>query len=116
MEAKSTKEKTNPIEGKTKKVMMKGMTESLPELLDLPVEILVIIFNFLPNRDIRCGVSLACKKFQEICQDESLVLVKDLCIYGDKKLAYRLRDYDYKAVSGIITQSMNLTSLKIKAN
>ena len=65
--------------------MMKGMTESLPELLDLPVEILVKIFNFLPNRDIRCGVSLACTKFQEICQDESLVPVKDLCIYGDKK-------------------------------
>ena len=50
MEAKSTTEKTSPIKEKTKKVMMKGMTESLPELLDLPVEVLVKIFNFLPNR------------------------------------------------------------------
>ena len=61
MEAKSTTEKTSPIKEKTKKVMMKGMTESLPELLDLPVEVLVKIFKFLPNRDIRCGISLACK-------------------------------------------------------
>ena len=61
MEAKSTTEKTSPIKEKTKKFMMKGMTESLPELLDLPVEVLVKIFNFLPNRDIRCGISLACK-------------------------------------------------------
>ena len=78
------------------------------------MEVLVKIFNFLPNRDIRCGVALAWKKFQEICKDESLVPVKDLCIYGDKKSSYWLRDYE--AVSGIITQSMNLTSLKIKAN
>ena len=64
--------------------MMKGMTESLPELLDLPVEVLVKIFNFLPNHhhDIRCGISLTCKKFHEICQDESLVPVKDLCLFG----------------------------------
>ena len=44
----------------------------------LPVEVLVKIFNYLPNQDIRCGVSLACKMFYEICRDESLVPVKDL--------------------------------------
>ena len=112
MEAKSTKEKTNLIKEKTKKALMKEMTKSLPELMDLPVEVLVKIFNFLPNHDIRCGVSLTCKNFYELCQDESLVPVKDLCIYGDKKHFYHLRDIE--AVSDIIVQSKNLTSLKIK--
>ena len=99
--------------------MMKGMTESLPELLDLPVEVLVKIFNYLSNRDIRCGVSLVCKRFQEICQDESLVPVKDLCIYGqpmgpeskDKQQFYGLENIG--AVFDVM--SKNLTSLKIKA-
>ena len=56
---------------------------------------------------------MTCKKFQEISQDESLVPVKDLCIYGDKKRFYSLRDIE--AVNDIIFQSKKLTSLKIKA-
>ena len=48
----------------------------------LPVEVLVKIFNYLPNRDIRCGISLVCKEFYKISRDDSLVPVKDLCIYG----------------------------------
>ena len=103
-----------------KKMMMKKTTKSLiAELEDLPVEVLVKIFNYLPNRDIRCGVSLACTKFQEICQDESLVPVKDLCIYGqpmgpeskDKQQFYGLENIG--AVFDVM--SKNLTSLKIKA-
>ena len=102
--------------------MMKEMTKSLAELEAMPVEVLVKIFNFLPNQDIRCGVSLTCKRFQEICQDESLVPVKDLCIYGqpedgkskkEGKQCYSLRNIG--AVFDIITQSKNLTYLKIKA-
>ena len=110
---------------KKKKAMMKETTKSLPppELKALPIEVLVKIFNFLPNHDIRCGVSLVCKKFQEICQDESLVPVKDLCIYGhpvgpkskkkgqEGKQLYSLSG----TVSNIIRQSKNLTFLKIKA-
>ena len=115
---------------KGKKTMMKETTKSLAEmeLKALPVEVLVKIFNFLPNHDIRCGVSLVCKKFYEICQDESLVPVKDLCIYGHPvgrkpkrnrksmkkgKQCYSLRNIE--AVSDTITQSKNLTFLKIKA-
>ena len=89
--------------------MMKETTKSLA----LPVEVLVKIFNFLPNHDIRCGVSLVCQKFYKICQDESLVPVKDLVIHGDKQLSYGLRDFE--AVSDIIVRSKTLTSLKIKA-
>ena len=101
-------------------MMMKKTTKSLiAELEDLPVEVLVKIFNYLSNRDIRCGVSLVCKRFQEICQDESLVLVKDLCIYGqpmgpeskDKQQFYGLENIG--AVFDVM--SKNLTSLKIKA-
>ena len=99
---------------------MKETTKSLA----LPVEVLVKIFNFLPNHDIRCGVSLVCKKFQEICQDESLVPVKDLCIYGhpdvdgkskknSEQCSYSLKDIG--AVSDIIRKSKNLNFLKIKA-
>ena len=114
MEARPSKEKTELVEEKRKKpAMTKEVTKSLSELKELPNEILVKIFNFLPNHDIRCGVSLACKKFKEICQDESLVPVKDLCIYGDKKNGWKLKDIG--AVSDIIVQSKNLTSLKIKA-
>ena len=51
-------------------------------LEDFPAEVLVKIFNFLSNHDIRCGISLTCKRFQKICQDESLVPVKDLSIKG----------------------------------
>ena len=103
-------EKTKIAEKEKKKSKTNEMTKSL---MDLPLEVLVKIFNFLQNHDIRCGVSLTCKKFQEISQDESLVPVKDLCIYGNKKYFYQLRDIE--AVSGIIAQSKNLTSLKIKA-
>ena len=99
----------------------------------MPGEVLVKIFNFLPNRDIRCGVSLVCQKFKKICQDESLVPVKDLCIYGhpvghpvdrnghpvDRKCkkkgkqCYSLSNVG--AVFDIIRKSKNLTFLKIKA-
>ena len=100
--------------------MMKKTTKSLiAELEDLPVEVLVKIFNYLSNHDIRCGVSLVCTRFQEICQDESLVPVKDLCIYGqpmgpeskDKQQFYGLENIG--AVFDVM--SKNLTSLKIKA-
>ena len=108
---------------KRKKIMMKETTKSLAELKALPIEVLVKIFNFLPNHDIRCVVSLVCKKFQEICQDESLVPVKDLCIYGHpvgrkskKKGQKGKQNYCLSgAVTDIIRQSKNLTFLKIKA-
>jgi len=101
-------------------MMMKKTTKSLiAELEDLPVEVLVKIFNYLSNRDIRCGISLVCKRFQEICQDESLVPVKDLCIYGqpmgpeskDKQQFYGVENIG----SVFDVMSKNLTSLKIKA-
>ena len=120
---RTSKEKTESVNKKRKKtMMMKEMTKSLAELKAMPVEVLVKIFNFLPNQDIRCGVSLTCKRFQEICQDESLVPVKDLCIYGqpedgkskkEGEQYYSLRNIG--AVFDIITQSKNLTYLKIKA-
>ena len=44
--------------------------------------------KFRENQDIRCEVSLACKWFYELCEDESLVPVKDLCIFGDKWRIY----------------------------
>ena len=110
---------------KRKKTMMKETTKSLAEseALLLPVEVLVKIFNFLPNHDIRCGVSLVCKRFYKICQDESMVPVKDLCIYGhpvgeidqEGKHLYNLSPGLNGTVSDIILQSKNLTSLKIKA-
>ena len=91
----------------------------------LPVEVLVKIFNFLPNHDIRCGISLTCKKFYEICQDESLVPVKDLCIYGRilgrcrvpdlRKWANNYNIRNIEAIKDIIIQSKNLNFLKIKS-
>ena len=126
MEARTSKEETELLEEEKRKksAMTKEVTKSMMmmELKDLPNEILVKIFNFLPNHDIRCGVSLACKKFKEICQDESLVPVKDLCIFGqpedgkskkEGEQYYSLRNIG--AVFDIITQSKNLTYLKIKA-
>ena len=109
-------EKTETVKAEKKKKLMTNETTKLP--MNLPVEVWVKIFNFLPNQDIRCGVSLACKKFREICQDESLVPVKDLFIYGGQgdggnKLSYDLRDF--WAVADIIIRSKNLTALKIKA-
>ena len=88
---------------------------------DLPVEVLVKIFNYLPNHDVRCGVALACKEFQKICQDESLVPVKDLSIKGHY---YKYRPesheqfYGLRNIGGIfdiILNSKYLTTLKIKA-
>ena len=116
-------EKLKARPNKRMKTMNKETTPSFSELEALPVEVLVNIFNYLPNRDIRCGVSLVCKKFQEICQDESLVPVKDLCIYGHpegrkskKKEQKGKQNYCLsEAVFDIIRQSKNLTSLKIKA-
>ena len=59
---KRTLEKTETVKEKKKKSMTNEMTKSL---MDLPAEILVKIFNFLPNHhhDIRYGISLTCKKF-----------------------------------------------------
>ena len=114
---------------KRRKTMMKETTNSMVEsgILQFPLEILVKIFNYLPNCDIRCRVSLICKRFYEICQDESLVPVKDLCIYGhsvspksmeigqEGKQYYCLSPPLIEVVSGIIRQSKYLTFLKIKA-
>ena len=137
MEAGPSKEKTKSVEKKGKKTMqkirkakMKEMTKSkFGEWKAMPEKVLVKIFNFLPNHDIRCGVSLVCQKFYKICQDKALVPVKDLCIYGrpvglerlkskkksqeDKQQCYTLRNLG--AVSNTISQSKNLTFLKIKA-
>ena len=91
------------------------------KLEDLPVEVLVKIFNYLPNHDVRCGVALACKEFQKICQDESLVPVKDLSIKGHY---YKYRPesheqfYGLRNIGGIfviIFNSKYLTTLKITA-
>merc|ERR1719150_3544870 len=101
-------------------MMMKKTTKSLiAELEDLPVEVLVKIFNYLSNHNIRCGVSLVCKRFQEICQDESLVPVKDLCIYGQPvgpKSKGKQQFYGLKNIGAVFeVMSKNLTFLKIKA-
>ena len=104
---------------------LKKLKEGLPRLRvslrrlkllgDMPNEILVKIFNFLPNHDVRFGISLACKRFHEICQDESLILVKDLCINGP--FGPELDPIHYprhvEAMSEKIVQSKHLTSLKI---
>ena len=112
---------------KRKKTSMKEMTKPLAESKPLPIEVLVKIFNFLPNHDIRCGVSLVCKEFYNICQNETLVPVKDLCIYGHPvgpkskekgqkgKQVYSLSPGLSGAVADIIRRSKNLTYLKIKA-
>ena len=108
---------------------LKKLKEGLPRLRvslrrlkllgDMPNEILVKIFNYLPNHDVRFGISLACKRFHEICQDESLVLVKDLCINGRPfglPGPLSRKPYDprhVKAMSEKIVQSKHLTSLKI---
>ena len=92
----------------------------------IPVEIWAKILNYLPyicvyEDNITCELSLVCKKFEEICQSESLVPVKDLCIYGDKKHqgfwtarpSYGLRDFE--SVAEIIIRSKKLTALKFKS-
>ena len=133
MEARPSKEKTESVDEEGKKTTYSILNPLAPEFVPrarrkmaLPVEVLVKIFNFLPNHEIRCRISLVCKTFYEICQDESLVPVKDLCIYGHPvgckrnrkskkkgKQSYSLRNIE--AVSDTITQSKNLTFLKIKA-
>ena len=129
MEASLSKGKTESVDEEGKKttyILDPLAPEFVPRArlkIVLPVEVLVKIFNFLPNQDIRCGVSLTCKRFYEICRDQSLVPVKDLCIYGQpedgkskkegKQCCYSLRNIE--AVFDIITQSKNLTFLKIKA-
>ena len=121
----TSKEKIESVDENEKKTMMKEMFKPLPALEAMPVEVLMKIFNFLKNYDIRCGVSLACTKFYEICQDQSLVPVNDLYIYGpvDRKSkkkgnqSYSLRYIEacfIETVSEVITQSQNLTFLKIK--
>ena len=107
MKTKPNNEKTKSFQKKGKETMMKETIKSLP------VEILVKIFNFLSNHDIRFGASLACKEFYKICRDESLVPVKDLCINGGKKNEWEWRKFD--AVSKIIQKSKDLTFLKINA-
>ena len=82
METRSSKRNAEQVEEERKKITKKEMTKSLKELKDLPIEVLVKIFNYLPTHDILCGVSSVCKKFHEICQDQSLVPLTDLCIHG----------------------------------
>ena len=108
------KMKTKPGNEKTKSFQKKGKETMMKETIkSLPVEILVKIFNFLSNHDIRFGASLACKKFYKICRDESLIPVKDLSINGGKKNEWEWRKFD--AVSKIIQKSKDLTFLKINA-
>ena len=137
-----TKEATKPLEelkagpSKRKKTVIEETTKSLATLEALPVEVLVKIFNFLPhfcgpsswpefNDQVTHMVSLVCKKFQKICQDESLVPVRDLCIIGqghdwesetEKKGQEGKKRYmtEYFDVEKIIKKSKKLTSLKIK--
>ena len=104
-------ERAEPSQEKTELVKEKTLE-------DLPVEVLVKIFNYLRNHDIRCGVSLACKKFLKICRNESLVPVKDLCIKGhfyfletQEPPLYGLRNIG--AVFITICKAKNLTTLKI---
>ena len=131
MEASLSKGKTESVDEEGKKttyILDPLAPEFVPRArlkIVLPVEVLVKIFNFLPNHDIRCGISLTCKKFYEICQDESLVPVKDLCIYGRILGRYMVKDSrkwannynlrNIKAVQDIIIQSKKLTFLKIKS-
>ena len=114
---------------KKRKMAIMKLKEGLPRLRvrltrlkllgDMPNEILVKIFNFLPNHDVRFGISLACKRFHEICQDETLVLVKDLCINDAPPILAQFLDgpdhYDryIEHISEKIVQSKHLTSLKI---
>ena len=105
----------------------KEIAESLAKLkaMPVPMKVLVKIFNCLPNHDVRCGISLACKTFHKICQNESLVPVKDLCIYGRilgrcrvpdlRKWANNYNIRNIEAIKDIIIQSKNLNFLKIKS-
>ena len=118
METRSKKRKMAIMKLKKLKEGLPRLRVSLRRLKllgDMPNEILVKIFNFLPNHDVRFGISLACKRFHEICQDESLVLVKDLCI-NDPFLDGQDEDHYDRCIEHIskkIVQSKHLTSLKI---
>ena len=122
MEKKSSN-LVEPVKKRRKMAMTKETTESLMKFQDLPVEVLAKIFNFLPSDDIRCRVFLVCKQFYDICQDQSWVPMKGLRIHGHNfksralrrsrgRTLYGLRNIT--AVSGLIQESRNLTSLKIK--
>ena len=108
-------EQAEPSQEKTELVKEK-------KLEDLPVEVLVKIFNYLRNHDIRCGVSLACKKFLKICRNESLVPVKDLCIKGhyyfpENQLNEPYPPYGLRNIGAVfitICKAKNLTTLKIQ--
>ena len=52
MEARSNKRNAEPVEEERKKITKKEMTKSLKELKDLPIEVLVKIFIFLPTQEI----------------------------------------------------------------
>ena len=110
MKTVKTMEQAEPSKEKTELIKETKLLE------EFPVEVLVRIFNFLPNHNIRCGVSMACKKFQKICQDEFLVPVKDLCIKGHYfqywsggKQVYGLRNIGN--VMDVIIQSKYLTGV-----
>jgi len=122
MESSSKKRKMAIMKLKKLKKGLPRLRVSLRRLKllgDMPNEILVKIFNYLPNHDVRFGISLACKRFHEICQDESLVLVKDLCINDAPPILAQFLDgpnhYDQyiKHISEKIVLSKHLTSLKI---
>ena len=118
METRSKKRKMAIMKLKKLKEGLPRLRVSLRRLKllgDMPNEILVKIFNFLPNHDVRFGISLACKRFHEICKDESLVLIKDLCI-NDPFLDGQDEDHYDRCIEHIskkIVQSKHLTSLKI---
>ena len=103
---------------KRMKTMNKETTPSFSELEALPVEVLVNIFNYLPNNDVRCGVSLVCKKFLEICKNESLVPVKDLCLFGqpfNQKLFHNFHRIS-ASIHGRICQIYRAAPLEISDN
>merc|ERR1739848_22561 len=113
MESSSKKRKMAIMKLKEGLPRLRVSLRRLKLLRDMPNEILVKIFNFLPNPDVRFGISLACKRFREICQDESLVLVKDLCINDPFLDGQDHYDRYMEHISKKIVQSKHLTSLKI---
>ena len=59
----TSKEKIESVDDNGKKTMMKEMFKPLPALEAMPVEVLMKIFNFLKNHDIRCGISWLARNF-----------------------------------------------------
>ena len=115
MESSSKKRKMAIMKLKEGLPRLRVSLRRLKLLRDMPNEILVKIFNFLPNHDVRFGISLACKRFHKICQDKSLILVKDLCINGPFGPEPDPIHYPrhVEAMTEKIVQSKHLTSLKI---